>query len=113
MEGKYKLKILDDCELLMRYVLTAIKNKSEWKYTINQQILRSCLSVGSNIAEGSQRNGNDSVRFMDIALGSLEECRFQLRFYKVNKIETNRLIEKIRAITITLRIRARDRVRPS
>ncbi len=44
-----------------------------------REIRRSAVSVGSNIAEGSGRvPDREFSRFVDIALGSLRELRFQL-----------------------------------
>jgi four helix bundle protein len=40
---------------------------------------RASVSIPANIAEGFRRRGKaDKVRFMNIAQGSLEECRYYL-----------------------------------
>jgi len=97
-----KLKILDECEVVFKEVVRLTQENPEWKYSVNSQILRSALSIESNIAEGSQRNGKDANRFFDIALGSLEECRFQLRMYD-NTADLNDIFDKIRAVTTKLK----------
>jgi four helix bundle protein len=52
--------------------------KSE-TYGLASQFRRAAVSVPANIAEGFRRSGRqDKVRFMNIAQGSLEECRYYL-----------------------------------
>lgn len=49
------------------------------KYTYRDQIVRSSISIPSNIAEGSSRNSRkDFKRFLQISLGSSFELETQL-----------------------------------
>jgi four helix bundle protein len=46
-------------------------------YGLASQFRRAAVSVPANIAEGFRKNGKpDKCRFMNIAQGSLEECRY-------------------------------------
>ena len=48
-------------------------------YGLVSQMRRCAVSVRANIAEGFKRRGKpDKVRFMNIAQGSLEECKYYL-----------------------------------
>ena len=48
-------------------------------YGLTAQLRRAAVSVPANIAEGFRRRGKpDKVRFLNIAHGSLEECRYYL-----------------------------------
>ena len=48
-------------------------------YGLSQQLRRAAVSVPANIAEGFRRRGKpDKARFMNLAEGSLEECRYYL-----------------------------------
>ena len=48
-------------------------------YGLTSQFRRAAISVPANIAEGFKKKGRlDKVRFMNIAQGSLEECRYYL-----------------------------------
>ena len=48
-------------------------------YGLTSQFRRAAVSVPANIAEGFKKRGRaDKVRFMNIAEGSLEECRYYL-----------------------------------
>jgi four helix bundle protein len=51
------------------------------KWAIKNQMLRSSLSISSNIAEGfGRKSKKDFARFLLIAMGSTEELRSQIRF---------------------------------
>src|SRR5713226_6489312 len=60
------------------YALTASFSKHE-TYGLSQQMRRAAVSIPANIAEGFRRRGKaDKARFMNMAEGSLEECRYYL-----------------------------------
>lgn len=51
----------------------------EETYALTSQFRRAAISVPANIAEGFKKRGRaDKARFMNIAQGSLEECRYYL-----------------------------------
>lgn len=48
-------------------------------YGLTSQLRRAAVSVPANIAEGFRRQGRaDKIRMLNIAQGSLEECRYYL-----------------------------------
>ncbi|HZG54116.1 MAG TPA: four helix bundle protein [Pyrinomonadaceae bacterium] len=48
-------------------------------YGLTSQFRRAAVSIPANIAEGFKKKGSsDKARFMNIAQGSLEECRYYL-----------------------------------
>jgi four helix bundle protein len=48
-------------------------------YGLTSQFRRAAVSIPANIAEGFRRKGKpEKVRFLNIAQGSLEECRYYL-----------------------------------
>lgn len=48
-------------------------------YGLSSQFRRAAVSVPANIAEGFRKRGKaDKARFLNIAQGSLEECRYYL-----------------------------------
>lgn len=52
---------------------------SDERYGLSAQLRRAAVSVPANIAEGFKKRGqNDKCRFINIAQGSAEECRYYL-----------------------------------
>jgi four helix bundle protein len=64
--------------VLAAYALTAAFPKQE-TYGLSLQFRRAAVSIPANIAEGFRRRGKaDKARFMNMAEGSVEECRYYL-----------------------------------
>ena len=81
---------------------------SEEKFGLTNQLRRACVSIPSNIAEGSSRNSNKEFgRFLEIAIGSAYEIETQLLiasdlgFLEIEKQEklTNQLEEIIKMLS--------------
>ena len=61
------------------YVLTKTFPREEI-YGLTSQFRRAAVSIPANIAEGFKKRGRaDKARFLNIAQGPLEECRYYLR----------------------------------
>ena len=78
--------------VLAIYPFTAAFPKPE-TYGLAQQLRRAAVSIPANIAEGFRRRGKpDKARPMNMAEGSLEECRYYLILAKdLNYGDTGRL----------------------
>ncbi len=83
MEYQYsfeKLDVWQESRKLVKTTYSVISNfPKEEKYSLTNQIQRSCVSVSSNIAEGTSRSSyKEKIRFIEIAYGSLMElyCQF-------------------------------------
>lgn len=64
--------------VLLVYKLSNNFPKSEL-YGLTSQLRRAAVSIPANIAEGFKKRGlADKLRFLNIAQGSLEECRYYL-----------------------------------
>jgi four helix bundle protein len=64
--------------VLTVYAMTTIFPRQE-TYGLSQQMRRAAVSIPANIAEGFRRRGKaDKARFMNMAEGSIEECRYYL-----------------------------------
>jgi four helix bundle protein len=85
-----------------------MKDSKDW--SIKDQVLRSALSISSNIAEGHDRkSAKEFKRFLNIALASCAELRSQLLFVKEVKIleatkaeEYIQITKKISAMIVKL-----------
>ena len=84
--------------LTYRYSESFPKNEL---YGLISQMRRSAVSVPSNIAEGFKKKTKpDKVRFLNIAQGSLEECRYYLILAKdLGYGETSKLMEKLEEVS--------------
>ncbi|NTV29902.1 MAG: four helix bundle protein [Candidatus Omnitrophica bacterium] len=68
-------------------------------YGLTSQLRRAALSVPSNIAEGSGRqNKNETRKFANIALGSLAEVTYLLRFARRQLFVDGTEYEKLLAL---------------
>ena len=78
----------------------------EWeKFRLCSQFERAAVSIAANIAEGYKRlSRTHKLRMMNIAQGSLEECRYYIILSKdLGYIDENRFKEMNYAIYITSR----------
>ncbi|EKB48322.1 four helix bundle protein [Cecembia lonarensis] len=71
--------------------------KHDKNYVVKDHLVKTALSVPSNIAEGFERSSNkEYIRFLDISKGSSGELRTQLMFAQaVNIIEFSKADEMI------------------
>ena len=90
------------------YKLTETFPKSE-RFGLTSQMRRSAVSIPSNIAEGAARfSDNETLRYIDIAIGSLAEletqfiisCELQL-FNNIDEVMI--IIKKVNALLMGLR----------
>jgi len=85
--------------VLAIYQFTADFPKPE-TYGLAAQMRRAAVSIPANIAEGFRRRGPaDKARFMNMAEGSIEECRYYLILAKDlgygDTTMLNRLLEEV------------------
>jgi four helix bundle protein len=82
------------------YALTAAFPKQE-TYGLSLQMRRASVSIPANIAEGFRRRGKpEKARFMNIAEGSVEECRYFLILVKdLGYGDTERLASLLEAVS--------------
>ena len=85
MEAFESLEVWKRSSRLCSELYKSLHDCREWGF--RDQIIRSALSVPSNIAEGYERNSrNEYSRFLKIAKGSCGELRTQLYIAKDVKL---------------------------
>jgi four helix bundle protein len=82
--------------VLGTYRYTSLFPKEE-TYALTSQFRRAAISIAANIAEGFKKRGKkDKRKFLNIAQGSTEECRYYLILSKDLNYGTNsELAEKL------------------
>lgn len=93
MRNPSELKVFGQADELaiVVYRLTTLFPRDE-RYGLIQQLRRSAVSIGSNIAEGCSRESQaDFRRFIEIATGSAMELRYQLTF--AYRLDNGKVIE--------------------
>ncbi len=81
MQSPNNLRVMAEAEELayLTYRATANFPRDE-RFGLVSQMRRAAISIGSNIVEGCDRHGNPTlIQFLQTALGSAGELRFQLR----------------------------------
>lgn len=88
-----------------QFVLSVYKGTNnfpkEEMYGLTSQFRRAAVSIPANIAEGFKKTGKpDKCRFMNIAHGSLEECRYYLILSRdLGYIDTENLMSQIEEVS--------------
>lgn len=70
-------------------------------FCLTSQLRRAAISIPANFAEGFRKESKrDKVRFYNISIGSLEECRYYLRLAKdLGYADTSELRESLESIS--------------
>ena len=71
---------IDSIQLVKEVYHVVNKFPAKEKFSLSSQIIRSVVSIPSNIAEGASRKSEkDFARFLEISLGSVFESETQIR----------------------------------
>ena len=97
------LRVIEDSRELFYAIYELTEQNPLFKYTLNQQIIRAAISVGSNVVEGERRSNKEFCRFLDISIGSCSEVQYQLSLYACNTKELHKLCDKIIGQLINLK----------
>ena len=86
--------------VLSAYSLSSDFPKTEM-YGLTSKLRRAAISIPANIAEGFKKRGSaDKLRFLNIAEGSLEECRYYLILAKdLNYGDTGTLMTQLEEVS--------------
>jgi four helix bundle protein len=93
-----------------QFVLTVYEYSASFPrvetYGLTSQLRRAAVSIPANISEGFRRRGKpDKARFLNIAQGSLEECRYYLILTQdLNYGSTEELMSQIEQVSRMLQM---------
>ncbi|MCK6648924.1 MAG: four helix bundle protein [Bacteroidia bacterium] len=108
METRTPAKTFEDLIVWQKahqFVLSTYKYTSNFPkeevYSLTSQFRRSVVSIAANTSEGFKKRGKaDKARFLNIAQGSLEECRYYLILSRdLNYGQNTELIELLNEIS--------------
>ncbi len=88
----------------MTLALKVVKKiPKEYRFELGSQLIRSTLSIVLNIAEGSGKNSDRELnRYLDIALGSVNETLAGMDILKDNKLITDSEFDKTYALLYSI-----------
>ena len=91
--------------VLLVYVVSRQFPEDE-KYGLTSQFRRAAVSIEANIAEGYKKLSKvDKLRFLNIAQGSLEECRDYIILSRdLDYIKGEQFLSLVRAIELTSKL---------
>ena len=101
--SKFKISLKDRCYKfslsIIDFIQTLPNKRAAW--IIADQLLRSAMSVGANLIEGSAASSRlEFKKFHEIALKSSNETKYWLSLLKDSKIsDSTKVIELLREIT--------------
>jgi four helix bundle protein len=104
MNNFRELNVWKEAMILSKEVFILTKSfPNEERYGLTSQVLRSVVSIPSNIAEGAGRQTiKDFSHFLNIALGSSYELETQVilafNFGYITNEQSNTLIQKLQTI---------------
>ena len=83
-------------------------------YGLTSQFRRAAVSIPANIAEGFIKKGKpDKFRFMNIAQGTLEECRYYLILAQdLEYLDTNEMMRQLEEVSKMLNAYAKSILTP-
>ena len=79
-------------------------------YGLTSQFRRAAVSIPANIAEGFRKKGKpDKFRFMNIAQGTLEECRYYLILAQdLEYLDTSEMMRQLEEVSKMLNAYAKS-----
>ena len=83
-------------------------------YGLTSQFRRAAVSIPANIAEGFRKKGKpDKFRFMNIAQGTLEECRYYLILSQdLEYLDTSEMMRQLEEVSKMLNAYAKSILTP-
>ncbi|MEW6407346.1 MAG: four helix bundle protein [Patescibacteria group bacterium] len=85
-----KWKVYKDAKLIFSLVLKIVRKlPKEYRFELGSQIIKCCLSIILNIAEGCGKTSDKELnRFINISLGSINELLAAIDILRDNKFIT-------------------------
>lgn len=80
-DKKYELRVVTDSRKLFFLINKITMLNPSFRWSLNQQIIRATISIGSNIVEGQRKSHLTFLSQIDNAIGSGAEVIYQLSLY--------------------------------
>lgn len=97
-DKKYELRVVTDSRELFYLINKITMLNPSFRWSLNQQIIRAVISIGSNIVEGRRKSHLTFLSQIDNAMGSCDEVIYQLSLFTEPKEEIAHAIINANAI---------------
>jgi four helix bundle protein len=91
---KDELQVVRDSRELFFIIHKIAMLNPSFRWSLNQQIIRATISIGSNVVEGRRKSHLTFLNQIDNAIGSAEEVLYQLSLYTEPKEELEIAFQK-------------------
>lgn len=98
VDKKFELRVVTDSRNLFFLINKITMLNPSFRWSLNQQIIRAVISIGSNVAEERRKSHLTFLNQIDNAMGSCDEVMYQLSLYSEPKDDIEKALHNANSI---------------